>query len=258
MFSGYRFKLLAACSVLVFALACGEDDPPQLNGENQQDQNQNQSATNDDNDGDETEHNHSNPPDEPECVGEMTQPDACGGHVEGNWDNGEICTDFTLEDELDQICPSAEVHQFDYWLAEDSGTVQFDDGTFERDLRVVVDLDMHIPQQCIDMLEEMAPEDIDCPTLAAYAEDYVGISPECEEPDDSDDEEGPGCDCWVDEREYDRSITADYEASQETGVITVDGSEDYYYCAEDGVLNMRLVESDDDEIPMTEAYTWVE
>lgn len=232
-------KIFALLSAAVFAISCGEPEPIELSNQNQDD--------------DGAEHNHSQPPSQPECMPVMTQPDACGGHIEGSWENAEVCSDFELQETFDQFgCTDADVRTFDYWVGEGSGTIEFDDGSLVRDLEVVVDLDMHIPQYCIDF----ANID-DCDSFASTAEQYVGLPLACSEPETPNSDEAPGCDCIADEVTVDRSVTGSYDVDEDTRLITVEpGSDQYYYCAEDGVLNLRSVGGDED-LPMTEAYTFV-
>lgn len=231
--------------VLVTGLACSDGEPTGLDDNDQDDAGLQDVAPPN------SEHNHSQPPEEPECMEEMTSPDACGGHVEGDWADAEVCTEFDLEDEIDDLCAAADVETFDYWVADGSGTVSFDDGSVERDLSVVIDMEMHIPDQCL----QWGSQEFDCHTLATTAEEYVGLQPDCQEPAEPDNEAAPGCDCVVDELELDRSVSGDYEANDNLGVLTI-GGDDYHYCAEEGVLNMRVAQSEEDEIPMTEAYTF--
>lgn len=239
-------RRVAVFVVLMATVAACGDEPEEISTESQQETVQQEDEDNQQSD------EHSDPPSEPDCMETLDQPTACGGVVEGTWENGDICTDFQLQQVLSQVgCFGADVETFDYWVADGSGTVEFSDDEMTRDLEVVIDLDMYIPQDCL----EFGSTELDCASFASTADDYIGLNMQCDPPEQSESEDEPGCDCVADEEHIDRSFSGSYDIDENNAVLTLqpDGIQ-YYYCAEDGVLNMRNL--DDYDIPVTEAFTY--
>ncbi len=191
---------------------------------------------------------HADPPSEPVCMESLDETNACAGFAKGQWENAEVCTDFTVEDALQEFgCFGADVRTFDYWVAEGSGTLELTDDSFTRDLQIVVDADMYIPESCLDFMGM----ELTCDDFAAGAADFLNITMQCDTIDDEEDG-GPGCDCLVDEETIDRSSSG--VLTVDDNILRLEGEGTYYYCAEDGVLNLRTTSEQD--IPMTESYTF--
>ena len=262
MFAKYPLKLIVIVIASVFALMACSDAPEEVSNQDQNDLNVGEEDAgisddagdeNNDQNNDANAHNHSQPPSEPECMEVLEQSQACGGYLEGEWENGDVCTQVDPEDLFAQAgCDEAELEAFDFWVADGSGTVEFTDDQMTRDLVVIVDLDVYVPEQCL----QFAGMEFECHEFESMAGDYVGLDMDCQEPADAADPDAPGCECIADEEEIDHSYDGQYEVDTDTALITLQPSgEQYYYCAEDGVLNMRNLE--EGALPLTEAFTYV-
>ncbi len=195
---------------------------------------------------------HSNPPAEPECMENLDHMTACGGYGKGTWENAEVCTDFDIEEALEEFdCEGADVQKFDYWVVEGSGTLTLTDDTYERDLQIVIDAEAFIPENCLEFMGFP----ITCDDFSAGAQEFLDLHLDCQ-PGDAPAPEGPGCDCVIDEQILDRSGTGVLTVEHEENLLRFSEEGTYYYCAEDGVLNLRTTSSQD--IPMTESYTFAE
>lgn len=194
------------------------------------------------------DHNHSDPPGEPDCMETFGSAHACGGYARGQWENGEVCTDFDIEETLDQFgCDNADIRTFEYWVADGSGTLELTDDTYDRDLQLIIDADLFIPEPCL----EIQGFELSCAEFEAAAQDFLDLTLNCEE-GDVDPPEGPGCDCIADEELLDQSGSG--VLTVDDNVLRLEGEGPYYYCADDGVLNMRT--TSDQALPLTHSYTF--
>lgn len=197
------------------------------------------------------DHNHSDPPAQTDCQETFGPAEACGGYAEGQWENGEVCTDFDIDDALAEFdCPDADVRTFDYWVADGSGTLELTDDTFDRDLQIIIDADFFIPESCLEFMG--VP--ITCNEFEAGAEEFLDLTMDCQEGDVDPSEGGPGCDCVADEELVDQSGAGTLTVDADQNILEFEGEGTYHYCADDGVLNMRTTSQQD--LPLTQSYTF--
>lgn len=248
-------KVLALTLAILFAASgCGGDDAPDQNGDDVNDAGTNADGTDtDEPDDNQPDDNNGDPSDDPYCLESMSEEDACGGALIGQWDNDTICTDFDADQIFEELdCPEAQVERFDYRVADGSGSLEFTDEQMDHDMVIVIDLDFYVPEECL----ELEAFTIDCPTFAGSIETFLGMQAECTETDDSSNGQ-TGCDCITEDGEIDQSWSGEYEADSDEGIISIDddGTEiDYFYCVDDEVLNFRET-GEVIELPMTGSYT---